>query len=78
MVGCSAGLLAHAQRALAVATTGSTHSVEDQLQHVSMQVKALALRLLWSCTARVTAYLYNPGYCVLVLVADGIKALEEL
>ncbi|KAL3145854.1 hypothetical protein ABBQ38_015223 [Trebouxia sp. C0009 RCD-2024] len=37
----SSGLLAHAQRALAVATAGRAHGVEEQLQHLSMQVEAL-------------------------------------
>ena len=38
MVAFSAGLLVHAQRALAVATSGSTHVIEEQLQRLSMQV----------------------------------------
>ena len=42
----SAGLLAHAQRALAVATTGTTHDVDKKLQHVSLQVSSGIIQVL--------------------------------
>lgn len=49
MTPLSAGLLVHAQRALAVATSGSTHAVEEQLQRVSMQVSCKII-LVDRCT----------------------------
>ena len=42
----SAGLLAHAQRALAVATIGNTHDCEKQLQRVSLQVSCTTIHVL--------------------------------
>lgn len=46
VVAFSAGLLAHAQRALAVATIGTTDNVEKQLQRVSLQVSCRAVHVI--------------------------------
>ena len=48
-VAFSAGLLAHAQRALAVATTDNTHDVEKQLQRKSLQVSHRIIHVLVAC-----------------------------
>ncbi len=46
----TAGLLVHAQRALALATAGGDPAVEDRLQHLNLQVMLLlfSMQLLTS------------------------------
>ena len=62
----SAGLLAHAQRALAVATTDSAHDVEKQLQHVSLQVNKKIIHVLAACLPAFSSVdcVFIPADCV--------------